>query len=215
MDLPARRSSPSVVVLGTVSVVASIGAVVALAYGGAWASPLIVGIVGGWIAYGQQREGREHAEKLTQIGDELKRRSLVYERRLDAYVLATTAMLRIIEAADAQVLIFDHRKQGLPYKRPTEWLMDSLRTTFREWATQRAVLHLLADDETRQFLDSFDATITWLDMIHPGLVRKDAPDSAISQEALDENLPHLREARARFVRDYEAFRLHARAHLMN
>lgn len=215
LDLPASRSSLSVVVLGSVSVVAGIGAVVGLAYGGAWASPLIVAIVGAWITYSQQREGREHAEKLAQIGNELKRRSLVYERRLDAYTRAASAMLRIIGAADAHLTVAARNADRRPFKRYTEGFFESASTAIEDFDLLRPSLHLLADEETRRIVDSFRATLSRLDRVHPGLgqVGEEENRKPLERSVIEENLPHLLEARASLNRDYEALLKRAQTYL--
>lgn len=181
-----------------------------------WSAPIMVGLISTLSALVQHSNQRDHAEKLAQIGDQLKRRSLLYERRIDALAGTTRALRDII--IHAQIVIRDYEIPSVYVPGyPTEDFITVTREAFDRFNANSAALYLLADNEVVEVVESISATLVEIDLIDRR--RRDEGERMADERkgdpmlALGSNPEPVKHALVALRRDYARFRKLAQENL--
>lgn len=171
-----------------------------------WVIPILVAAFGAFVTLTQWNIQHDNAERLQRLGDDLRRSSMQFERRLDAFVGVARGMKAILDCADG-IVRTDDAAPGPGVTLPTRSFYEASQEARRALHTDGEVLRLLAEPAATRILDSFEAVLKGLD-------DADDRDTIASDVSVAiENVEHLRRAVPEFRRKYEDFLENARSQL--
>lgn len=182
--------------------------------GVAWAVPIVVGLISLLGSFVQVTLQRENSAALARLSENLKRDSMQYERKLNAFAEVTRAFLGLIVWAQAVIRAHETIEGlgGKPVDPALGLFFDQAKESLDRFNSNCAVLCLLADDAVIEVLDSISSTLAELDVVYLKH-QLEAPEREKLFQDRPSELPDLRAALVEFRRCNDGLRKLAKEHL--